>query len=434
MMCLKVGIRLKIKVDTVNGSQIETVYDIDSFPYYEFVAVETCRKRKISYLNIEAAFDIETTNIKAQEPYAFMYQWQFCIADKVCFGRTWNEFLEFITRLKERLQLNFHRMLVVYVHNLAFEFQFLKSILDFTSVFARTQRKPIKAQCEGFEFRCSYFLSNMNLAKFCENTPNVIHYKLVDTYDYKKIRTADTELTEEEKAYCYNDVRGLCECIHERLKEDTITTIPLTSTGYVRRNYRHAVKKNVRNRTLFLNQRLTAEQYQLMKEAFRGGNTHANAYFSGQMLEDVESYDISSSYPAALEIDRYPVGAFIGASSKYLNNFIEDDSKCFIGRFRFENIRTKQHYGIPYIDLAHCRNIKNATNDNGRILEADSIEITLTDIDLKIIMKTYRYDAMYCKDLNVAKYGYLSKELREELLYYFRLKSELKGISGKEYE
>ena len=40
-----------------------------------------------------------------------------------------------------------------------------------------------------------------------------------------KLRTANTPLTEEEKAYCYNDVRWLCECIESYYLEDNITTL-----------------------------------------------------------------------------------------------------------------------------------------------------------------------------------------------------------------
>lgn len=55
----------------------------------------------------------------------------------------------------------------------------------------------------------------------------VTHYKLVDTYDYRKIRTPLTPLTEIEQGYCYNDVRGLCECIRAARKENNLAEIPL---------------------------------------------------------------------------------------------------------------------------------------------------------------------------------------------------------------
>ena len=133
---------------------------------------------------------------------------------------------------------------VVYVHNLSYEFQFMKDFIEFDEIFARDAHKVMKcyAYKYGIEFRCSYFLSNMSLAKFCENSEGVIHYKLVDTYDYKKMRTPSTPMSITEKGYCYNDVRGLCECIRSLRKEDNLAEIPLTSTGYVRREFRRAMQ------------------------------------------------------------------------------------------------------------------------------------------------------------------------------------------------
>lgn len=51
--------------------------------------------KKVSYLNIEAAFDIETTSTTlGEEKVAFMYVWQFGIGfgNTIYYGRTWVEF------------------------------------------------------------------------------------------------------------------------------------------------------------------------------------------------------------------------------------------------------------------------------------------------------------------------------------------------------
>ena len=69
------------------------------------------KKDKRYTMNLYAAFDIETTNIYKKDPagnidpdfrpYAFMYHWQFCINDEVCFGRTWKEFKDLLDNLIE---------------------------------------------------------------------------------------------------------------------------------------------------------------------------------------------------------------------------------------------------------------------------------------------------------------------------------------------
>ena len=414
--------------------QTETVYNIEDFPYKKFLGIETVRGKHGSMLNIPAAFDIETTTVSdTQDPYAFMYQWQFCLDDTVVFGRTWEEYCEFINRLHHELWLSKNTRLPVYVHNLDFEFQFLRSFFHFRDVFARETREPIRAVCEGIEYRCSYYLSNMTLDKFCKNTENVIHYKMVDRYNYKLYRTPSTELTEEELAYCYNDVRGLCECIREKLKQDTVLSIPMTSTGYVRRDYRKAVLKNPRNRRLIMDTALEPELYVMCREAFRGGDVHANYRYTGQILENVKSFDKQSSYPASMMMDQYPMTKFMRVSASKFHRVLNRGYAC-IFRCMLRDVRFKMQTGDPYIDIAHCRNYRNIINDNGRVLSADFMEITITDIDFKIITSCYTFKELYIKDLYISKYDYLPEEFRTELMFYFTEKCKLKEVPGKAYE
>lgn len=435
----------------------EQVYNIETFPFNLYNHYITSLKRGkyyVKYIEIPCAFDIETTTIKKAviskinnciiernkdgDPKfygeGFMYHWQFCLDKYVIFGRTWEEFILFMKKLYQFFELSEYKRLVIYVHNLSYEFQFIKDFFKFTSIFAREPHKVIKAVAMGFEFRCSYYLSNMSLSKFCENTKNVIHYKLVDTYDYKKIRTPFTKMKENELSYCYNDVRGLCECISELMKEDTLATIPLTSTGYVRREYEKAVNFG-RNRILFQKIALTKDQYILCKKIFRGGNTHANRLFTGKILKNVNSYDISSSYPAVIEQEYFPVGKFSEISisaRKELDYYI--DKYCVIMTVEFFNISVKKNNPAPYIDLAHCEKYGGVINDNGRILKADYIKISITEIDFKIIENTYNIEEFNINIAYSCSRGKLPFELREKLMSFFTDKTKLKNIPDKEYE
>ena len=52
--------------------------------------------KKISWYNVPAAFDIETSSFYSQgEKQANMYIWQFGILNWVTYGRTWDEFIVF---------------------------------------------------------------------------------------------------------------------------------------------------------------------------------------------------------------------------------------------------------------------------------------------------------------------------------------------------
>lgn len=94
---------------------------------------------------------------------ACMYEWTFGINDEIYFGRTWEEFIYFLMLLRE----NDNHKKIVFVHNLAFEFQFIKSILNFERVFAREKHKVMFAYNEEFniEFRCTYLMSNASLSQ-----------------------------------------------------------------------------------------------------------------------------------------------------------------------------------------------------------------------------------------------------------------------------
>lgn len=415
----------------VNG-KIETAYTIYTFPWCEIKEFPTVRKYNITYYNVPCAFDIETTNIKCDRPYAFMYHWQFCINDIVIFGRTWRELCLFFDRLAELLGLCENKKLVIYVHNLAFEFQFLMSVLDFNYVFARKIRKPIIARSEFFEFRCSYILSNMSLNKLCENSKGVTHYKQ-GNYNYNKYRDSSTPMHGNELAYCFCDVKGLAESIQYRMEEDTLATIPATSTGYVRRDVRALFKQDTKWKKQQLQLAMDIELHRLCREAFRGGDTHANALYSGMILDEVYSADEQSSYPGAMMIDKYPMSPFKFIDPRRINNAIKK-GYAVIMRVHFHEIRLRGHYGITYIPMSHCRGRKKVRLDNGRVLSAEDIEITITDIDWKIICKDYKFEYCNVGIAYISEYGYLPEPLRLSIRDYFFQKTTLKGIEEKAYE
>lgn len=437
----------KLQVETIEGIKTETVYEIRELSLLRhMLECKESKKRGVSYLEIPCAFDIETTNIYEKDdagnintekrPFAFMYHWQFCINDEVCFGRTWEEFKTLLDNLTDRMNLNNKHRIVIWCHNLSFEFQFFRRFVNVIGGFYKEDRSPIKVVIDGgIEFRDSYILSNMTLSKFCENERGVIHYKLSgDDYDYQKIRTPnDTIMTDYELSYCYNDVRGLCECISSRMRDDTLGGMPMTSTGYVRRDARIATKKNPKNRRIFTAAALTPDLYTMCRQAFRGGDTHANIRMADQILTDVDSYDIQSSYPACMMIDRFPMSPFFKIKeSTFLNYDLHDYAQLI--HIIFKDIKYIGACGIPYIALAKCQAItRDKVIDNGRVLYAGFVELIITDIDLEIITSEYTFEDMAIQEVYAARYGYLSSEYKSVIMEYFTGKTALKGVAGREY-
>lgn len=78
-------------------------------------------------------------------------------------------------------------ILNIWVHNLAYEFQFLRGIYDFQpeDVFLLDRRMPLRAQTGRALYRCSYKQTNMGLAEFTKKM-KAKHQKLSgDDFDYK---------------------------------------------------------------------------------------------------------------------------------------------------------------------------------------------------------------------------------------------------------
>lgn len=420
----------------------EYAYTLEEFQKIEIPLINI-KKSKKYYVNYVATFDIETSKIeKSNDEYeGFLYHWQFCINGIVIFGRDWLEFAKLIYYLKEELVLSNDKKLVVYVHNLSYEFHFLYNLFYVSDVFCIDKRKVLKCILDDFiELRCSYYLSNMNLSKFIENTPNAQHIKALGDLDYSKLYLPSTQLSSKEYGYCYNDVYGLFECIRERLKEFNLNQIPLTSTGYVRRECRKNMNKNLNNRKIFEKLALNQEVYDLLRDCFRGGNTASNRYHTNVILDNVSSYDMTSAYPYVMLSEKYPMSKFIYYD---LESFEELDyynkRYCTIGYYYFSNIKLKNNIPIPYIPISKCLTVvkdEDLIVYNGRLISSSGIKIALTNIDYEIIKNQYDfdYDDLRVENFYFARKGFLPKELRETIIEYYELKTQLKGINDKEYE
>ena len=204
--------------------------------------------KRLKIYNIPASFDIEVSSfyqdgiVIPENKRAIMYIWMFGIGDLVTYGRTWEEFMQLIDGLKIVLDLNENRRLYVYVHNLPYEWQFIRKRIQWDQVFFLEDRKPVKARVGGLEFRCSLKLSGgKSLANVGKDLQNHKLEKKVGDLDYNLIRTPLTHLTEKELGYCEYDIRVLNAYIAEKIEQDGgIDRIPLTNTGYVREYCRRA--------------------------------------------------------------------------------------------------------------------------------------------------------------------------------------------------
>ena len=431
-------------------------------------------REKIRYKNILSAFDIETSRLKEIEQ-SIMYIWQWAFGpDLVVVGRTWDEFNEFCETLKDDMQPG--ERLLCLVHNLSFEFQFLKGIYEFKpeNVFCMAKRKVLKCSMYGnhIEMRCSYLHSNMNLDTYTKQM-GAKHSKLVHRfyarhkvpkslpgvrnmkkynitraasyfgYNYTKRRFPWTDMTDNELMYCINDVIGLVEAasIEMQHDNDNFYTFPLTSTGYVRRDAKKAMQ--LVNHLWVKKQTPTLHLYEMLREAFRGGNTHANRFFAKELIkypEDVNtpihSYDRSSSYPDVIVNCKFPYDKFyeIGSiSAKKFDQLYRVMHRAILMRVSIWGLKLKRmSTGCPYLSKDKSREIHNGVYDNGRILQADFLQTTLTDIDYKIIQDMYTWEYITYDDVAYTRYGPLPQPFIDIVNEYYKRKTALKNVPGEE--
>lgn len=429
-----------------------TMYNLDDIEYNVIRTNEKYNKKNIEYLNLECAFDIETTSAYTSDgkKFAFMYVWTFGLKDEnhIIHGRTWEEFIKLCEYLQEHFKLSESRRLICYVHNLEFEFQFMRKYFKWVDVFSPEERKPIKAVTSyGIEFRDSYILSGLSLENTAKNLTEHTIKKMVGNLDYELIRHSKTPLTKEEMEYIINDVVIILYYINEQIKlYGDISKIPLTNTGRVRRfvrdrcyytNKNHSKSsagKYRRYRQIMEDLTLTKEVYLMLVRAFMGGFTHANANYTGKILENVTSIDFTSSYPAVMLSEKFPMSKPIKTELTKEKDFEYYNQRYgLLFNIRFTNLISK----IPqenYISASKCWDTELVQENNGRVYRAKRLTTTITNIDFEIIKQCYTWDKAEISDLYRFHMGYLPKSIIESIIELYKKKTVLKGVEGYEAE
>lgn len=394
--------------------------------------------RKVKYYEVPIAFDIETTSFISSEleKCACMYAWVLSINGHVILGRRWDEFQEVYEKLLEIFEPTETERLLIYVQNLAYEFQFMCHRFNWQRVFALRERKPLSCvTTENVEFRCSYMLSGFSLEKIGENLQRYKISKMVGDLDYSLPRHYGTPLTDKEWKYVINDAQVVVAYIQETAENDGgYHKIPLTKTGYVRNYCRELCFKDRYYRKLMKVLTVDYDEYKQLKRVFAGGYTHANWHYAKQTLYDMDSFDFTSSYPYVMVSEKFPMSKSIKVTPadeeefrKYLKNY------CCLFDIEILNV---DGWDAPdnIISRAKCRIAENCVMNNGRIITADRIVTTMTEIDFESFEKFYHYSEFRVSEFRIYEKQYLPTPFVKAILSLYKDKTELKDVEGKEVE
>lgn len=412
----------------------------------------THSKHSLYYYNVSCSFDIEDSSFYQQDhllsaPYkvSVMYVWQFGIDNVVIMGRTWDEFVELITMINDYVDTE--NRLIVYVHFLDHEFQFMRKWFEWDRVFSRRTRSPIYAITGGVEFRDSYILTGQSLASVAKDIrTNRGMKKRVGDLDYSLIRSSRTHLSRKEIGYCMADVQILNTYINEKIEDEggNIGRIPLTNTGYVRRYVKKKCLPTKRSLAPYrwnyyegihtLN--IEHGEYRMLKRAFQGGFTHANAmYVEDHITGRIDSIDFTSSYPAVLLSMEYPASSGVKVKPSTKDEFKRymTDKLC-IFTITYNNIREKEDVFDNIISYSKCWDVVRPVLNNGRISKAIKLTMTITNIDFECISKFYDYSDYQVGSMYIYDKGYMPYPIVDSILEFYGAKTELKGVIGAELE
>ena len=393
------------------------------------IETTTLLKKDETFFSIE---EVENINLEEYECNGILYIWTIGIDDCVWYGRTMEELKMFFDELEEQCK---GMKCTIFVHNLSFEFQFLRNIFKM-KVFAREERKVISCEIEdkNIEFRCSLCLSGLSLDNLAD-TFKTKTKKLNGSLDYNKGRHHETELTENELKYCENDCLVVNEYVSIMLKkyDNSFKKLPLTVTSIVRRELKDFISKNYRgekykNIALKWWKEYIAEMSNNVQtfcdlvKCFAGGYVHTNFFEKGKIIKNVHHNDFDSAYIAAALSEKYPVEKFKVCD---VNEELDRERFAYIITAKFTDVTCMKAFNFIQFSKVY-KTAQGFINDNGRLSSCREFEMTLTDCDFDVIRSFYEIGNIEILELKKARKEFLPECLVRFIVELYLKKCELK--------
>lgn len=398
--------------------------------------------------------DTETSwNHDLNNPIGWIYQWCFSYQGQLICGRKPSELVEALKKIIIVNEISDERRINIFVHNLAYDYVYIKEHLkealksEFENL-AIAKHKIITSRIEGLLFKCTFRLTCKSLDAWSSEL-GTKHHKLVGTVDYSAIHYQDSPLSQTDWKYMWNDVIVLDEAldIQMSIHGDDLKTLPLTCTGYVRREAKKRFKSEKKYYWDFKKQRLSYFQYLMCKREFSGGITHGNRFRADKKIKGkIRHRDFASHYPSQQRCYYAPCSKFI---RYYNSDFNEDEitvedllrlrkDKCFLAVIEISDMELRSRgITLPYAQACKFEQGKKGKiktiEDNGRILKMDGTSsIVVNEIDLYWLYKQYKFD-YEIKVVDVANKGAFPKWLMDTVDDFFYGKTSYKQLE-KELE
>ena len=412
------------------------------------------KKKKLPILAEAFFVDTETSNnydAETGEGDTWIYQWAGRWCREFAIGRDAVSLIEALDKIATVNGCEEDKLLAVcYIHNASYDLSYLIPFLHekwgVRKILATAPHKIIVIESGPWIIRCSYRLSNRSLAKWGKDL-HIKHQKKAGLIAYDVRRYPDSKLTRRDWIYQLYDVVALEECVLAEMQRehDTLQSIPLTSTGYIRRDGRKRAIKH-KDRAEFQRTRMTVPVYKDYRFSFAGGLTHGNRFVIGETVtapdeQQIRHRDFRSMYPTELRRRKhFPIGPFvlyyeyelgIRCTWEELDELKKEN--CLMITAIIRGAELKKGETLPYLQQSKCLlgsagDYRANVLDNGRVIKCKGATcLSLTDIDWDILRKQYDFtEEPQIVRVFTSKAGPIPEYLEELVDSYYHGKSAFK--------
>lgn len=349
------------------------------------------------------------------------------------YGHKPSEFISALKLILDNLQGN---NTIIYFHNLAYDWVFLRQHL--MSAFGLPHKQlntkshnPILIQWEnGLILKDSLILAQRSLDKWAKDM-GVDTQKALGSWDYDLIRDQNWTFTADELTYIEHDTLAGVECLQvtQNALNKRLYAMPYTATGIPREEVRNRGADYHAN-DLFKRIVCDFKQQMTLEFVYHGGYTHANRHYINTRIDGlIQCKDFASSYPFVMLSEKYPMEKFTAFKNCDINFILRNKSEyAYMFKLIMIKPRLKNDFvPMPALQYSKAVKIVNPVLDNGRVLCAEYMEIYLTELDLEVIAQQYDFDKHICTEVFYSKKEYLPRWLTDYIFELFEQKTKLKG-------
>lgn len=430
-----------IKTIKVTQENIGTLI-VPLFSESDIVIKKIGKRKNAKYYNKIITADFETSHT-TDNTNTWVYLWGITVDNTFYYGENIKLYFMFINQLTT---YNNQATIVIYFHNLSYDWSYFKQFFgdcDSSSLFVDTH-KPLNVTYYNrkLEFRCSYLLTMKSLAEF---TKGLEYEKLQNAIDYSEVHQPNENFSTDhiQIKYLRNDVVGLAQALSNLLAEykDNISTIPFTSTGYVRRECLNNFKKDQDAINNFHKYCSSLDELLEYHQIFLGGYTHGNYKYCNKTLTgNIRHRDFESFYPHMLLTKKFPSENFysndeiIDYENDDLNYMLSLYNENFCQLLELELTDCVCKFTQPYLSIANVCKYNNKVDckiiaENGRILNIKgTFKYKCTFEDYLTITETYKIRKIKLLTHKIAKKEYIPNYLRKTILDNFAIKTNYKEL------